>query len=61
MEYCILQEKYIITLENKVNDKIKEGYKPFGPLNVIYDVQYGHPRYTQALLKTNPNEFWPHL
>ena len=34
MEYYILQTNSLIELENEVNEKIKEGYKPQGGLSV---------------------------
>lgn len=40
-EYKILHKQFLCNLEKNVNEKIKEGYQPFG--NLVYNIDYIQP------------------
>ncbi len=51
MEYIILKgDNSISELRKKVNEKIKEGYKPIGGIAVAVDPDFNH-EYCQAMIK----------
>lgn len=55
-QYIILHNDGIIGLENEVNEKIEEGYLPFGDMTISThgDLHTGNPIFCQPMFYSEP-------